>query len=178
MPYALTLKQETFCTAYIATGNASEAYRRAYDTQRMKAESVNRKAKELMDNGKIAARLSTLRAKLEEKVIAKRVHEIVSRERVLAEIWDNAMKAKAAEPVTTKEGTAIGVYQANWAASTKAIELYGRETHGMFTERVEVRKGHLDNLSHDDSKTFREALLEADRAIGHAARRGKSRAAG
>ena len=56
----LTQKQENFCLAYVETGNASEAYRRAYDAENMKPESINRKAKELMDNGKIAARLAEM----------------------------------------------------------------------------------------------------------------------
>lgn len=59
---ALTPKQENFCLAYLETGNASEAYRRAYDIGTMKPESVNRKAKELLDNVKITARLAELRA--------------------------------------------------------------------------------------------------------------------
>ena len=58
----LTPKQENFCLAYLETGNASEAYRRAYDIGTMKPESVNRKAKELLDNVKITARLVQLRA--------------------------------------------------------------------------------------------------------------------
>lgn len=57
----MTPKQEAFCQAYIETGNASEAYRRAYNAANMKPESVNRKAKELLDNGKITARLDALR---------------------------------------------------------------------------------------------------------------------
>lgn len=57
----LTAKQEMFCLAYIETNNASEAYRRAYDSSKMKPESVNRKAAELMYNGKIRARLAELR---------------------------------------------------------------------------------------------------------------------
>jgi len=64
---ALTPKQEAFCLAYIETGNASEAYRKAYDAANMKPESINRKAKEQLDNGKIAARLSALRDKVEAK---------------------------------------------------------------------------------------------------------------
>lgn len=56
----LTPKQEAFCQAYIETGNASEAYRKAYAADRMKPESVNRKAKELLDNGKITARIAAL----------------------------------------------------------------------------------------------------------------------
>lgn len=59
---ALTLKQENFCLAYLETGNASEAYRRAYDAENMKPESVNRLAKAQLDNVKIASRLEELRA--------------------------------------------------------------------------------------------------------------------
>ncbi|WP_368648556.1 terminase small subunit [Castellaniella ginsengisoli] len=59
---ALTPKQEAFALAYVETGNASEAYRRAYDAGKMTAASVNRKAKELLDNGKITARVSELQA--------------------------------------------------------------------------------------------------------------------
>ena len=56
----LTPKQAAFCMAFIETGNASEAYRQAYDAQKMKPETVNRAAKELLDNPKITARLSQL----------------------------------------------------------------------------------------------------------------------
>lgn len=58
----MTPKQEAFCLAFIETGNASEAYRQAYDADGMKPATINRKAKELTDNGKIAARLAELRA--------------------------------------------------------------------------------------------------------------------
>jgi phage terminase small subunit len=58
----MTPKQEKFCQLYVELGNASEAYRRSYDAASMSTASVNRKAKELLDNGKIAARLDKLRA--------------------------------------------------------------------------------------------------------------------
>jgi phage terminase small subunit len=59
----LTEKQENFCIAYCgeAKGNASEAYRIAYDCENMKPESVHRKAKEVMDNVKISSRIKELR---------------------------------------------------------------------------------------------------------------------
>lgn len=57
----LTPKQEKFCQLYVETGNASEAYRGSYDASKMKPDSVNRKAKELLDNVKIAARLKQIR---------------------------------------------------------------------------------------------------------------------
>ena len=56
----LTIKQEAFCLAYIELGNASAAYRSAYNASHMKPSTINRKAKELLDNGKIAARIKEL----------------------------------------------------------------------------------------------------------------------
>ena len=58
----LTIKQETFCQAYIETGNASEAYRRAYKVGTQKTETVNRTAFDLTQNPKITARLAELKA--------------------------------------------------------------------------------------------------------------------
>lgn len=57
----LTPKQENFCLAYLETGNASEAYRRAYDAGGMAAATVNKRASELLDNGEVAGRLDELR---------------------------------------------------------------------------------------------------------------------
>lgn len=58
---ALTLKQEAFCQAYIENkGNASEAYRTAYAAGKMKAETVNKRAYELMANGEITGRVAEL----------------------------------------------------------------------------------------------------------------------
>ena len=56
----LTPKQEKFCQLYIELGNASEAYRQAYDASRMKAETINTKAKELLKHGPITVRISEL----------------------------------------------------------------------------------------------------------------------
>lgn len=78
----LTPKQEAFVQAYLTTGNASEAYRQAYDAEGMKPETINRKAKELMDNGKIAARLSTLQEQLAERIMWAREDSV----KVLASI--------------------------------------------------------------------------------------------
>lgn len=57
----LTAKQEAFCLAYVETNNASEAYRRAYDSSKMKPESVNESASRLLANVKITSRVAELR---------------------------------------------------------------------------------------------------------------------
>ena len=58
---SLTIKQENFCLAYIETGNASEAYRRSYSSEKMKESSVNVNASKLLADAKIAQRLEELR---------------------------------------------------------------------------------------------------------------------
>lgn len=57
----LTPKQESFCNLYIELGNASEAYRQSYDADSMAEPTVNRNAKALLDNNKIATRLEQIR---------------------------------------------------------------------------------------------------------------------
>jgi phage terminase small subunit len=75
----LTPKQEAFCNAYVEVSNASEAYRRAFDANKMKPETVNRKAIELLNNGKITARVEVLQAELKSK-------SDITKERVLNEL--------------------------------------------------------------------------------------------
>jgi phage terminase small subunit len=61
-PSKLTPKQEAFAKAYIETGNASEAYRRAYNAGKMKDQAVHVKASELLKHGKVAGRVAELQA--------------------------------------------------------------------------------------------------------------------
>ena len=61
-PQQLTPKQERFAILVAGGMGQSDAYREAYDTSNMKADSIHRKAKELMDNVKIAARIKQLKA--------------------------------------------------------------------------------------------------------------------
>ena len=85
----MTPKQEAFCLAYVETGNASEAYRRAYDAARMKPGTVNRKAKELLDNGKITARVDELRSELIKLNLWTREQSV----RTLLDVINNPDKA-------------------------------------------------------------------------------------
>ena len=58
----LTLKQERFSQAYVETGNASEAYRKAYDCKDMRPEAINVEASRLQNTPKVALRIEQLRA--------------------------------------------------------------------------------------------------------------------
>tara|TARA_R110002049_G_scaffold127881_4_gene285050 strand:- start:1849 stop:2412 length:564 start_codon:yes stop_codon:yes gene_type:complete len=58
---SLTLKQENFCQEYLKLADASAAYRASYNASKMKHETVNRNAKALLDNNKIATRVDELK---------------------------------------------------------------------------------------------------------------------
>ncbi len=70
MAHGLTPKQERFCIEYFGgDGNASEAYRVAYNCENMKETTINRNAFELLQNSKITARLDKLKSKVVKKTI-------------------------------------------------------------------------------------------------------------
>ena len=67
MEKKLTIKQEKFCQKYHECGNASEAYRYAYDCRKMKDETITNSAHKLLNNGDITARVGELQAELKNK---------------------------------------------------------------------------------------------------------------
>ena len=72
-PGSLTEKQDAFALAYFETGNAAEAYRRAYDVSENARDSwLYVEASQLLDNPKIAQRLEGLRNEAERLSIYTR----------------------------------------------------------------------------------------------------------
>lgn len=57
----LTAKQEAFARAYVETGNGSEAYRRAYNAQNMKQETIAKKACGLLKQENVRGMVDQLR---------------------------------------------------------------------------------------------------------------------
>jgi phage terminase small subunit len=140
---ALTIKQENFCLHYIETGNASEAYRRSYDVSKMKETSVNRLAKELMDNIKIASRIAALRK------------PVVERAQVTLEQHLNDLKElRDAAWLNKKYGPAI------------QAEISRGKASGHYIERSEVGEpGAFDKLDDDElERSIEQALRAIDNA--------------
>lgn len=105
----LTPKQEAFCLAYIETGNASEAYRVAYDASKMKPATINRKAKVELDKGKIRARIDELR----KPVVEAAQVTLADHLKALKELRDAALAVNQFGPAVTAEvsrGKASGLY--------------------------------------------------------------------
>lgn len=96
----LTVKQENFCNYYLESGNASEAYRRAYSCGNMAPDTINRKAVELLNNGKITARVGQLQAILQER-------SDISKDEAVREL-SNIVRARVTDVLFAK-GTTIKI---------------------------------------------------------------------
>lgn len=82
----LTAKQEKFCEVYVTIGNASGAYRAAYNAAKMSEQAVHVNASKLLKNTKVALRvaeLESMKASTTESV-AERME--ISIERTLEEL--------------------------------------------------------------------------------------------
>ena len=102
----LSVKQEKFCNYYIECGNASEAYRRAYSCSNMKDESINVKADELLNNGKITVRVKELQEELKRK-------SDITKEEVL-NMLKSFMYADIRNFLTIKNGNVIFKDSEDW----------------------------------------------------------------
>lgn len=96
---SLTPKQEKFCLAYLETGSQSEAYRIAYDVAVMTQSAVYVEACRLLDNPKIAQRLSDLR----EPIMARHA---ITVDTLLAELEEARKIALSCE--TPQSSAAVG----------------------------------------------------------------------
>jgi phage terminase small subunit len=62
----MTPKQELFAQAYLETSNASEAYKRAYNTQ-ANANTINRKASQLLKHPEVSTHITVLQNEQRKK---------------------------------------------------------------------------------------------------------------
>lgn len=73
MPHVkLTAKQEAFCQGIADGLGQADAYRAAYDADRMKDNTIYPLASKLMKNSKITARIAELREAVQEKQLWSR----------------------------------------------------------------------------------------------------------
>jgi len=102
----LTIKQEKFANLYVELGNASEAYRQAYDVGVDTTEgTINVKASRLLKESKISLRVESLREELKKK------HD-VSQNRLIGyhiqmieaweELWELGKKANKTKDETQR----------------------------------------------------------------------------
>lgn len=140
----LTPKQEKFCQLYIELGNASEAYRQAYDCLKMQTSTINTKAKELLKNGPITVRIEELQQE------HRQCHNLTI-DNIIADLQEYRDICMGRKPLTittvvknAQEGTAQSVntecFVFEPTGANKALELLGKHL-GMFKDRVDVTSG-------------------------------------
>ena len=96
----LTVKQEAFCHAYIENGgNASAAYRAAYDAGEMSDAAIGVEACRLLDNPKVALKVKSLREAISE------AHKLTVAD-LLKELEEARIAALTAETVQSSAATA------------------------------------------------------------------------
>jgi len=105
MPHVrLTLKQERFARYYVGEcdGNASAAYRKAYDAGGMSPSNVNVKACVLLKNGKVAEMVDRLKAEHAE-------HDAISLEEITVALRRAMDGAAAAGQWSAAASAALGL---------------------------------------------------------------------
>ena len=110
MARTLTPKQAAFALAYVALGQASEAYRQVYDVARMKPETIWKRSCELVAHPAVQAKLQELREQMDQHFVISRVGHY----RSLELIRDRAMEAgdySAAVRAEVKRGECAGYYR-------------------------------------------------------------------
>lgn len=63
----LSIKQEKFCNYYVESGNASDAYRRAYSCKGKSDNTIWVESSRLANNPKVALRISELRSEMQRR---------------------------------------------------------------------------------------------------------------
>ncbi len=124
MANRLTSKQEMFCEEIASGKSQADAYRVAYNAENMKDESIWRKASELMENGKVTARIDEIRKPIvEEAQLTLKQH--------LKDLFD--LREKAVE-------------SGAWSAAISA-EMGRGKAAGLHVNKVDVNEDRIINLS-------------------------------
>lgn len=145
----LTAKQQAFCLAYIETGNASEAYRRAYDTERMKPQTIHCAAWRLLHTEKVAKAIAALQK------AHRRRHAIT------------------VDALTTEldEARLLAIENSQSAAAVSAT-MAKAKLHGLLLARPKGKLAPLDELSDEELDAY---IAELEREVREACGRGKER---
>ena len=140
----LTPKQEKFCQLYIELGNASEAYRQAYNAKNMTTGAINTNAKKLLKDTPIALRIEELQQAHQQR------HNLTV-DNIIADLQEYRDICMGRKPLTittvvknAQEGTAQSIntecFVFEPTGANKALELLGKHL-GMFKDRVDVTSG-------------------------------------
>lgn len=122
----LTGKREAFCLAFMETGNQSEAYRVAYDAGNMKAETIHKRASELMGNREVKGRIAELQQ--------------MAAERALVTVQSLTQELEEARALALREGQSAAAVSASMGkAKLHGLLVDKAAVTGTFTTITEVK---------------------------------------
>jgi len=161
----LTQKECDFCLAYIELGNATEAYRRIYSTNRSNPTQASRAAYNKRHTPKIAAKIAELQSKAETKAVARvsLTREMVIRD--LLEVVEIAMGRKLTKLKIYRKAADkiedVEVSKFDMGSALRALELLGKvDTIGLFVERSKVDMlNRFEAMSDDELEEFISSRL-------------------
>lgn len=149
----LTPKQERFCLEVAKGKNYSEAYRMAYNAERMRPESINRMACELMKNLKITSRIE----EIQKQVISDEFADYKEKRKLLADI----IRGKKCE-LTRVKNTSRGIETIKETLLTRVI---AEDNEMDFDFQRELRKVKSDGAEEAIEKDIAsiEEILKLER---------------
>ena len=140
--HGVTEQQEKFAQAFVETGNASESYRRSYNTSRMAVNTIAKLASEMLDNGAVAGRIASLR-----QVHSKRHNVTV--DSLVAELEEIKNVALSAETPQSSAAVAAVLGKAKLMGLDKQlVQLSG----GLDNTNTNI------NITAEDVKVFKKAF--------------------
>lgn len=146
----LTAKQEKFCIAYNKCANASEAYRSAYDTARMKPESVNQLASRLLNKVGIASRIAALRSGVAERA-----------EVSTAEVLQEAARIALCDPTDLFNANGEFLAMADWPLATRrAVASIKRKPEYSYSDGERKLDGYATEVRFWDKNAALEKLMK------------------
>lgn len=145
----LTIKQEKFVLKYLECGNASEAYRFAYNCSKMSDNTIYNKASKLLNKGEIRARLDYLKNNLAEAVGISALQIIREHQKIafsnFSRLRNGWMELKDFQELSDEEKACIQ------SVETKKTTRYTKEGEPVEEEWVKIRlydkQKSLDSIS-------------------------------
>lgn len=132
-----TDKMELFCLAYVETGNASEAYRRSYNTANMADKTAQREGYNTLQKPQVQARIEELRNQVMDRheiTVDKLLLELEQARRLALE----TKKAAAAVTATMGKAKLLGL-------DKQIVELTGKDGAPIETQStIKVDQEALD----------------------------------
>lgn len=105
----LTIKEDNFCLEYVKSGNASEAYRLAYNVSKMSEAAINVEACNMLKKPNISLRIEQLRKPVVEAAQLTLEKHLDDLKRLRDDAWASEKYAAAIQAEISR-GKASGLY--------------------------------------------------------------------